>query len=373
MPRSLPSQPNWNFLRQQAKQVLKDHSQGDATVCPILRQLRRFSDAANSEILGARVTLGEVQLALALDYGFASWNALRDHVDGHVKVSAPDLAADKTVTVRPIERTELDRVVLRCWPHRDVIHRLFDKQGTIGFAAWEDGRCVAEHIGYRLERPDQPNEDWPFWNNWWRPQDWKKSTREAVMDLPGPIWCHACFHVGRTLKSNHQEMLSAIRTRALKHNWDPKKVCDALNAQAGVWVKLEHVAAAIRELQESGQREFQTIERKYHRRRIGTALCAETVRWAREHGYRSVLASAMPADLPAKMHLSGGLPWTTFAKLGYRDLGYRNDETKLPAWVEMEGMPPSVMDAVRSALAAGRKSEEFHHRLMVVDMDGRPV
>ncbi len=94
----------------------------------------------------------------------------------------------------------------------------------------------------------------------------------------------------------------------------------------------------------------------------------DTGTWAREHGYRTVLASALPADLPALLHLSGGLPWTTFARLGYRDLGYTEDLTQLPRWTH-GGMPPSVTDAVRAATAAGRGPEDFHFRLMAVTFD----
>jgi hypothetical protein len=41
-----------------------------------------------------------------------------------------------TITVPPIEPEELDRIVLRCWPDRETLDRLFAKQGTIGMAAF---------------------------------------------------------------------------------------------------------------------------------------------------------------------------------------------------------------------------------------------
>ncbi|HET6496365.1 MAG TPA: hypothetical protein VFH61_13490 [Thermoleophilia bacterium] len=77
---SLPSNPSLTQLRHQAKDILKAQRTGDASGCRPLRKLRRFSDAADEEILGARVTLHEAQLALALEYGFASWDRLRRHV-----------------------------------------------------------------------------------------------------------------------------------------------------------------------------------------------------------------------------------------------------------------------------------------------------
>jgi len=81
MSRTLPSNPSPRFLQEEAKDLLKAHKRGDARVCPTLRLLRRFENAADSDILGADVTLHEVQFALALDYGFESWPKLKAHVE----------------------------------------------------------------------------------------------------------------------------------------------------------------------------------------------------------------------------------------------------------------------------------------------------
>ncbi|MBN1270105.1 MAG: hypothetical protein JXB04_10990 [Kiritimatiellae bacterium] len=81
MSRELPAQPNLRNLRNQAKTLLKAHGRGDASVCGTLRLLRRFAEATDAQILGAKVSLTDVQYALAMDYGFASWNRLRAHVE----------------------------------------------------------------------------------------------------------------------------------------------------------------------------------------------------------------------------------------------------------------------------------------------------
>jgi hypothetical protein len=83
MSRILPVQPSLEHLRKEAKALRKSHQGGDAAVCPTLRRLHRFAQAADADILAADVTLAEVQFALALDYGFASWPALKAHVTGH--------------------------------------------------------------------------------------------------------------------------------------------------------------------------------------------------------------------------------------------------------------------------------------------------
>lgn len=77
MARSFPPKPNLNQLRIQAKDIVKAHDAGDAAVCDTLRRLQRFAKSLDADILSSSITLAEAQFALALDYGFASWDALK--------------------------------------------------------------------------------------------------------------------------------------------------------------------------------------------------------------------------------------------------------------------------------------------------------
>jgi len=77
MARSFPQNPNFDQLKNQAKDLLRSHRSHDSSVCPTLRHLNRFADASDAEILAAVLTLHEAQFALALDYGFSSWDALK--------------------------------------------------------------------------------------------------------------------------------------------------------------------------------------------------------------------------------------------------------------------------------------------------------
>jgi type II secretory ATPase GspE/PulE/Tfp pilus assembly ATPase PilB-like protein len=81
MPRSLPPSPSVRFLQKEAKDLLKSHKAGDPACCPTLRYHYRFSRASDKEILAAEVSLQEVQHALALDYGFKGWSALKAAAD----------------------------------------------------------------------------------------------------------------------------------------------------------------------------------------------------------------------------------------------------------------------------------------------------
>lgn len=77
----LPSRPSLTQLRHQAKDLLRAHAAKDRTVCPLLRGVPRLAGAEESTILRSPLSLCEVQEALARDYGFAGWSALKRHVE----------------------------------------------------------------------------------------------------------------------------------------------------------------------------------------------------------------------------------------------------------------------------------------------------
>lgn len=82
MPRRLPPSPSLETLRKQAKALRRGHGNGDASCCTTLRRLDRFRDKTNTEILAADVRLQACQHALARDYGFQNWAALKVAVLG---------------------------------------------------------------------------------------------------------------------------------------------------------------------------------------------------------------------------------------------------------------------------------------------------
>lgn len=86
MPRSLPPNPTLRYLQEQAKDLLKAQRKGDARACSTWRRLHQFTSSSDREILLAEVSLGEAQLALALDYGFSSWAELKEHIESPRRV-----------------------------------------------------------------------------------------------------------------------------------------------------------------------------------------------------------------------------------------------------------------------------------------------
>ena len=357
----LPERPNIEHLRKQAKQLLKAHKAGDPSACSTLRRLHRFTNATDEQILAAPFTLKEVQFALALSYGFRNW----DHLKAYVESVTPLPAHHRLdIEVGPIRRDELDRIVLRCWPpDRDELLRLIDEQETIGMAAWEGSKNVGVVHGYRIDDLRAGNAHWPSWSSWWRPESWPTETREAAFGLPGPIWCLACIHVGRTLASDREEMLQLVRRFALQNAWDPKRTTAALNALDAVNMELQQVEVMLAKLRRIGSARFVEQEPRYYSQGIGTSLCKCAVQWARDHGYATVAGIGAPTGLFEFATWIGRLPYTTYAKLGFRVLGPMEPQDNLPEWARGDS-PPEVMRQVEEAQKQGRTAESFHERVM---------
>lgn len=70
---SLPTNPSLEQLSNQAKDLLKDHKQGEASCCRVLGKLKQFEEKSDADILAGTVSLVEAQYALAMHYGFKSW------------------------------------------------------------------------------------------------------------------------------------------------------------------------------------------------------------------------------------------------------------------------------------------------------------
>lgn len=97
MAHSLPDKPSVEYLRKEAKDLLKAQRAGDQEACDTFRILQRFTQASSSEILTAGVSLNEAQFALAMDYGFASWSQLTANVEALGRQSGDERAANRVV------------------------------------------------------------------------------------------------------------------------------------------------------------------------------------------------------------------------------------------------------------------------------------
>jgi hypothetical protein len=80
--RRLPSNPNLDHLKYQAKDLLKEHFAGDAGAAQRLREFHpRFHRATDAEIFVAPLKLSDAQLTVARESGFPSWARLKRHIE----------------------------------------------------------------------------------------------------------------------------------------------------------------------------------------------------------------------------------------------------------------------------------------------------
>lgn len=78
----LPSDPNLEQLRKQAKTLQRRLRSGDAEALALARELHpRLADGAAKTLDPATVTRADAQLVVARLYGFPSWNKLHRHVE----------------------------------------------------------------------------------------------------------------------------------------------------------------------------------------------------------------------------------------------------------------------------------------------------
>src|SRR5215472_9064974 len=81
MKKQLPSRPNLEQLKNQAKTILRGHR---AANLQILKQIKehhpRFRKSSEAAIRSAPFTLSDAQLVIAQEYGFERWARLKAHV-----------------------------------------------------------------------------------------------------------------------------------------------------------------------------------------------------------------------------------------------------------------------------------------------------
>ncbi len=80
--RRLPSNPNLDHLKYQAKDLLKERTARTPGIAQRIREFHpRFSRATDTEILDAQFSLSDAQLTIAREYGFPNWARLKRHIE----------------------------------------------------------------------------------------------------------------------------------------------------------------------------------------------------------------------------------------------------------------------------------------------------
>ena len=208
--------------------------------------------------------------------------------------------------VKPIARSDLSRVNLRCLPDGGRIEKLFDQQGTIGIAAWENNKCVGTLWFYAVAAPDFTNLCCHPLGGW-RETDWKTPLlRGTSASDKGKCLGLSCFHVGRTMQTIPSD------------EPDPS----------------------------------------YFGKGIGRALCQEALTFARKSSLSAVLAHGGPHQIRSYAVWAGQLPTTAYQKLGFRILehvSYSKRHERTDVW----DCPPFVHEEIGQALADGIPEEQI--------------
>jgi len=80
--RRLPSNPNLDHLKYQAKDLLRDCAGRNPGVAQRIREFHpRFNRATDAEVFDTQLSLNEAQLTIAREYGFSSWASLKRHIE----------------------------------------------------------------------------------------------------------------------------------------------------------------------------------------------------------------------------------------------------------------------------------------------------
>jgi hypothetical protein len=80
--RRLPSNPNLDHLKYQAKDLLKERTARSPGTAQRIREFHpRFHRATDAEVFDAQLSLSDAQLTIAREYGFPSWARLKRHIE----------------------------------------------------------------------------------------------------------------------------------------------------------------------------------------------------------------------------------------------------------------------------------------------------
>jgi len=77
----LPPKPSLEQLKKQAKDLFAAHADRSPTCLSVLRHLHRFKDSPDQAVFTATLKLADIQFALAMEYGFTTWDELVRHLE----------------------------------------------------------------------------------------------------------------------------------------------------------------------------------------------------------------------------------------------------------------------------------------------------
>jgi ankyrin repeat protein len=105
MAKSLPSRPNLEQLKKQAKELLKSLESREPAALSRLREFHpKFSKSAEREFARAEFSLADAQVTVAREYGFATWPKLKAHIEALAASHDPALALHAAININDTAR-----------------------------------------------------------------------------------------------------------------------------------------------------------------------------------------------------------------------------------------------------------------------------
>jgi ankyrin repeat protein len=129
--RTLPARADLEHQKKLAKELLADYERGDNTARARVRAELPDKSA---------IALADAQFVIAREYGFASWTALKDHIDALVGEAVPPVEQFKRA-IQKRDAKELRRVLERHREARDAINEpyfSFDTPALVNVAGQND-------------------------------------------------------------------------------------------------------------------------------------------------------------------------------------------------------------------------------------------
>jgi hypothetical protein len=110
MQKPLPDRPNLEQFKKQAKELVKQHRARDAAAFALIREfLPSLAKKTDDEITLYPFALHDAQSVIARQYGFTSWNHLRDHPETSQRPVPESSVDEKFKTIcRAYERDDYE-------------------------------------------------------------------------------------------------------------------------------------------------------------------------------------------------------------------------------------------------------------------------
>lgn len=108
--RQLPSRPNLDHLKQQAKDLIKAHAARTHAAAQLIREFHpQFRGAADATIFAAQFKLSDAQLTVAREHGFQSWTRLKRRIEKPAPADRLDLPHHERIE-DPVFRRAVDLI-----------------------------------------------------------------------------------------------------------------------------------------------------------------------------------------------------------------------------------------------------------------------